>query len=118
MSQAERDRLVCLENSSDEQFTRARQASGCRADDDIWGVQLSYETIRRWCDEFSQSYAAELKRRRAKLGDKWRLDEVLLKINCVQHYLWRAIDQHGTVIEILVQPNWDRLAAIRFFRKL
>ncbi|MCU1291191.1 MAG: transposase [Bryobacterales bacterium] len=82
------------------------------------GVQLSYETIRRWCNTFGASYAAKLKRRRPKLGDKWFLDEVFLKINGVQHYLWRAVDQHGAVIDILVQPKRDRLAAMRFFRKL
>ena len=82
------------------------------------GVQLSYETIRRWCDTFGASYAAKLKRRRPNLRDKWFLDEVFLKINGVQHYLWRAVDQHGAVIDILVQPKRDRFAAIRFFRKL
>jgi len=82
------------------------------------GVQLSYETIRRWCDTFGASYAAKLKRKRPKLGDKWFLDEVFLKINGVQHYLWRAVDQQGAVIDILVQPKRDRFAAIRFFRKL
>jgi putative transposase len=82
------------------------------------GIQLSYETIRRWCDTFGASYAAKLKRKRPKLGDKWFLDEVFLKINGVQHYLWRAVDQQGTVIDILVQPKRDRFAAIRFFRKL
>ena len=74
------------------------------------GVQLSYETIRRWCDKFGQSYAAKLKRKRPKIGDKWHMDEVFLKINGVQHYLWRAVDQHGAVIDILVQPKRDRLA--------
>src|SRR6186997_2581630 len=82
------------------------------------GIQLSYETIRRWCDAFGASYAVKLKRRRPKLGDKWFLDEVFLKINGVQHYLWRAVDQHGVVIDILVQPKRDRFAAMRFFRKL
>ncbi len=82
------------------------------------GVQLSYETIRRWCDKFGASYGGKLKRRRPKLGDKWFLDEVFLKINGEQHYLWRAVDQHGAVIDILVQPKRDRFAAIRFFRKL
>ena len=82
------------------------------------GVQLSYETIRRWCDTFGASYAAKLKRRRPKLGDKWFLAEVFLKINGVQHYLWRAVDQTGAVIDILVQPKRDRFAAMRFFRKL
>jgi putative transposase len=82
------------------------------------GLFLTYETIRNWCDKFGPSYAAQLKRRRPKLGDKWFLDEVFLKINGVQHYLWRAVDQHGVVIDILVQPKRDRFAAIRFFRKL
>src|SRR3978361_1416315 len=82
------------------------------------GIQLSYETIRRCCDTFGASYAAKLKRRRSKLGDKWFLDEVFLKINGVQHYLWRAVDQQGAVIDILVQPKRDRFAAMRFFRKL
>ena len=82
------------------------------------GVQLSYETIRRWCDKFGGLYAAKLKGKRAKLGDKWHLDEVFLKINGVQHYLWRAVDQQGAVIDILVQPKRDRFAAMRFFRKL
>ena len=82
------------------------------------GVQLSYETIRRWCDKFGRSYADQLRRKRATPGDKWHLDEVFLKINGVQHYLWRAVDQHGAVIDILVQPKRDRFAAMRFFRKL
>jgi transposase-like protein len=60
----------------------------------------------------------KLKRRRPKLGDKWFLDEVFLKINGVQHYLWRAVDQRGVVIDILVQPKRDRFPAIRFCRKL
>ena len=82
------------------------------------GIHLSYETIRRWCDTFGASYAAKLKRRRPKSGDKWFLDEVFLKINGVQHYLWRAVDQKGAVIDILVQSKRDRFAAMRFFRKL
>ena len=82
------------------------------------GVLLTYETVRNWCDKFGPSYAAQLKRKRPKMGDKWYLDEVFLKINGVQHYLWRAVDQHGAVIDILVQPKRDRRAAILFFRKL
>ncbi len=82
------------------------------------GIHLSYETIRRWCEHFGACYAAKLKRRRPKLGNKWFLEEVFLKINGVQHYLWRAVDQQGAVIDILVQPKRDRFAAMRFFRKL
>ncbi len=82
------------------------------------GVEVSYETVRRWCNKFGKSYADQLRRKRPKPGDKWHLDEVFLTINGVQHYLWRAVDQHGAVIDILVQPKRDRFAAIRFFRKL
>jgi len=81
-------------------------------------IQLSYQAIRRWCDQFGAESAAQLKRKRPKLGDKWHLDEVFLKINGVQPYLWRAVDQPGAVIDILVQPKRDRHAAIRCFRKL
>jgi putative transposase len=82
------------------------------------GVLLTYETVRHWCDKFGPSYAAQRKRKRPKLGDKWHRDEVFLKMNGVQPYLWRAVDQHGAVIDILVQPKRDRRAAILFFRKL
>jgi putative transposase len=82
------------------------------------GVVVSYETVRRWCDKFGKDYAAGLRRRRSQTGDQWHLDEVFLNINGVRHYLWRAVDQNGVVIDILVQPKRDRFAAIRFFRKL
>jgi putative transposase len=83
------------------------------------GVQLSYETVREWCDKFGPYFAEELRRRnKRKLGSKWHLDEVFLKIKGVRHYLWRAVDQNGAVIDIFVQPKRDRIAAERFFRKL
>src|SRR3982751_5489417 len=82
------------------------------------GVVVSYETVRRWCEKFGKAYADGLRRRRARTGDKWHLDEVFLKINGGTHYLWRAVDQNGIVLDILVQPKRDRFAAIRFFRKL
>jgi putative transposase len=82
------------------------------------GVMLSYETVRRWCDKFGKQYVDGLRRRRPRTGDKWHLDEVFLKINGVTHYLWRAVDQNGVVLDILVQPKRDRFAAMRFFRKL
>ncbi len=81
-------------------------------------VLVSYETVRRWCEKFGKKYAAGLRRRRVSTGDKWHLDEVFLKINGMTHYLWRAVDQKGVVLDILVQPKRDRFAAIRFFRKL
>ena len=82
------------------------------------GVLVSYETVRCWCGKFGELFAAGLRRRRARTGDKWHLDEVFLKINGVTHYLWRAVDQNGVVLDILVQPKRDRFAAIRFFRRL
>ena len=82
------------------------------------GVLVSYETVRRWCEKFGHLYAAGLRERRAQTGDKWHLDEVFLTINGVRYYLWRAVDQNGVVIDILVQPKRDRFAAMRFFHKL
>ena len=82
------------------------------------GIVVSYETIRRWCEKFGAAYAAGLRRRRARTGDKWHLDEMFLKINGITHYLWRAVDQNGVVLDILVQPKRDRFAAMRFFRRL
>src|SRR3984957_7793697 len=82
------------------------------------GVVVSYETIRRWCKKFGESFAKRLRRRRPRPGDKWYLDEVFIRIQGVQHYLWRAVDQDGVVLEILVQPQRDANAAKRFFRRL
>jgi putative transposase len=82
------------------------------------GIVLTYETIRQWCQKFGQHCANQLRRRRAQSGDKWHLDEVFLKINGKLHYLWRAVDQHGNVLDILVQSRRNKQAAKRFFRKL
>ena len=79
---------------------------------------VSYETIRSWCAKFGPEYACRLRRRRPRPGDKWHLDEVFLTINGRRHYLWRAVDQDGNVLDILVQPRRDAKAAKRFFRKL
>src|SRR5215216_5988695 len=82
------------------------------------GIVLSYETIRQWCQKFGQQYANHLRRRRAQTGDKWHLDELFLTITGELHYLWRAIDQHGNVLDILVQSRRNKQAAKKFFRKL
>jgi DDE domain len=65
------------------------------------GVIVSYESIHQWCRKFGQSFANGLRRRRARPGDKWPLDEVFITINGETHSLWRAVDQHGTVVDIL-----------------
>jgi putative transposase len=82
------------------------------------GVVVSHETIRAWCRTFGQAYANGLRRRRARPGDKWHLDEVFIKIRGKNHYLWRAVDQDGNVLDILVTSRRDAKAASRFFRKL
>jgi len=82
------------------------------------GVALSYETIREWCLKFGQIYANDLRRKSFRPGDQWHLDEVFLKINGRIHYLWRAVDQDGDVLDILVQSKRDKRAAKKFFRKL
>jgi len=82
------------------------------------GISVSYETIRNWCHKFGQIFCAQIKKNRGKLGDTWYLDEVFIKINGVLHYLWRAIDQDGDEIDILVQKRKDKKAAKRFFKKL
>jgi putative transposase len=82
------------------------------------GIIVSYETIRQWCLKFGPEYARRLKRRQGRLGDTWFLDEVFLTINGKRQYLWRAVDQDGDVIDILVQSRRNRRAAERFFLKL
>ncbi len=82
------------------------------------GVVLTYETVRQWCQKFGQGYAKTLRQRRPQPGDKWPLDEVFISINGVQHYLWRAVDQEGNVLDILVQARRDEAAASKFLRKL
>jgi putative transposase len=81
------------------------------------GIVLTYETIRQGCLKFGQMYANELPRR-LRCGDKWHLDEVFLTINGKRHSLWRAVDQHGTVPDIVLQRRRPKKAAKRFFHKL
>ncbi|MET9793533.1 IS6 family transposase [Streptomyces canus] len=82
------------------------------------GIVVSYETIRRWCGKFGQSYANAQRRREPQARDKWHLDEVFIKINGEQKYLWRAVDQYGNVLDILVQNQRDKSAGRRFLRRL
>jgi putative transposase len=82
------------------------------------GIIVSYETIRNWCLKFGNRYCKQIKKNRGQLGDTWYLDEVFIKINGVLHYLWRAVDQDGDEIDILVQKRKDKKAAKRFFRSL
>src|SRR5437867_12004183 len=82
------------------------------------GVTVSYETIREWSQKFGGTYAKRTRSQRHHLGDRWHLDEVFLTINGKLQYLWRAVDQDGDVLDILVQPRRNKKAAKKFFRKL
>jgi putative transposase len=82
------------------------------------GISVTYKTIRKWCLKFGQAYANQLRRRRPRPGDTWHLDEVLLTITGARHSLWRAVDQDGHVLDMLVQHRRNQQAAKKFFRKL
>ena len=82
------------------------------------GVEVTYESIRQWCRKFGPEYARTLNRRCGRLGDMWQLDQVFVRIRGQLHYLWRAVDQDGDVIDILGQKRRNKGAAARFFRKL
>ena len=81
------------------------------------GVAVTYETIGQWVRRFGPVFAQELRRRGRRPGDKLHLDEVALKINGRRHWLWRAVDQHGFVVDILVQSRRDQHAAEAFIRR-
>ncbi len=78
---------------------------------------VSCETVRRWCAKFGQAYAGAL-RRRPRPGDKWHPHKVFIKVNGELKYLWRAVGQEGTVLDVLVRDRRDTAAARRFFRRL
>ena len=82
------------------------------------GVIVSYESIRLWCIKFGRIYARRLKRRHNGYGDTFYIDEVLVKINGKQQYLWRAVDQEGEVVDVFLQSRRDGTAAKRFFKRL
>jgi putative transposase len=82
------------------------------------GIIVSHETVRQWALKFGQGFANEIRRRLPRAGDKWHLDEVQINIAGRKHWLWRAVDQDGTVLDVLVQSRRDKKAAKRLLRKL
>ena len=82
------------------------------------GIAVTYEALRQWCLTFGLDYAWWLRHRRGRMADTWYLDALFLNIQGRQQYLWRAVDEDGDVIDILVQSRRNQRAAIRFFRKL
>jgi putative transposase len=82
------------------------------------GIAVSHETVRRWALKFGQDFANRIRRKLPCPGDKWHLDEAAIRIAGVKHWLWRAVDQAGTVLDVLVQSRRDERAAERLLRKL
>ena len=82
------------------------------------GIEVSRESIRSWCRKFGRIYQKRLRSKTEAFGDTWFMDEVFVNIKGERHYLWRAVDQDGDVIDVLVQKRRDTKAAKRFFRRL
>ena len=82
------------------------------------GIVVSHETVRCWAEKFGRIYASKIRLRAPQFGDKWHLDEVVISINGKKHWLWRAVDADGFVLDALVQGRRDRRAAEKLLRKL
>ena len=82
------------------------------------GITVSYETIRLWCIKFGAKYARRLKRKHRGYGDTFYIDEVFVKTQGKQLYLWRAVDQDGEVVDVYLQSKRDGVTAKRFFKRL
>ena len=82
------------------------------------GIRVSYETVRRWVARFGPPYASELRKREARPGRTWHLDEMAVRIAGKRHWLWRAVDEHGATLDVLLQERRNTEAAERFFRTL
>lgn len=81
------------------------------------GIDVSYETIRRWVEKFGRQYSKHLQMKRPKPSTIWHIDEVFLKIGGKQYYLWRAVDDEGEVLDVLLQSRRNKAAALNFLRR-
>ena len=82
------------------------------------GIDISYETVRRWVIKFGPQIARNLRQRQHRPGDVWHLDEVVVRISGRNYWLWRAVDQHGVVLDEILQPKRGKRAAKRLLRRL
>ena len=82
------------------------------------GLDISYETVRRWVLKFGRKYAHQLRRFRPRPDDRWHLDEMFVTIRGKRMYLWRAVDSEGEVLDFLIQPKRDKKAALKLMRRL
>ncbi len=86
------------------------------------GIDVCHESIRFWVDRFGPIFACEIKKRRSQAMRqhtqwRWHMAEVFVKINGVQHYLWRAIDHEGEVLEVYATKKQDKFMALKFLKK-
>ena len=85
------------------------------------GINICHETVRYWWNRFGPLFAAEIRKRRVRHGShslwRWHLDEVFVRITAETHYLWRAVDHEGEVLEVLATKRRDREAALRFLKR-
>ena len=81
-------------------------------------VTASYETVRRWVRKFGAHYAEALRRREARAGQTWHLDETAVRVAGSLRWLWQAVDEHGATLDVLLQDHRDTAAAERFFRRV
>ncbi len=85
------------------------------------GIDISYETVRYWWNRFGPLFSSEIRKRRIRHGSyslwRWHLDEVFVRINGKTHYLWRAVDHEGEVLEVLATKRRDRRAALEFLKQ-
>jgi putative transposase len=82
------------------------------------GIIVTHESIRLWCNKFGSKFATRLRRRHQGYGDTFFIDEVFIKIDGKQHYLWRAVDQDGEVVDVFLQKKRSANAAKRFFKRI
>jgi putative transposase len=82
------------------------------------GIQVSHETLREWCIKFGPLFGEELRHREPRRGSRWHLDEVCTSVDGVRHWLWRAVDEHGAVLDIMLQRHRDTEAAKTFLTRL
>src|SRR5918911_4375424 len=82
------------------------------------GIEISYETVRRWVAKFGPLFARNLRRQRPRACDTWHLDEMVISIQGRRMYLWRAVDSEGEILDLLVQPKRDKASALKLMRKL
>jgi len=79
---------------------------------------VSYESVRNWCDRFGAMFAYQVQAVRPRTGTTWHLDELFVKLRGEPYVLWRAVDEHGVELDVLLQKHRDKAAAKRFFRKM